>query len=442
MPFPAPRTLFSRILLTIAVVSVVFQLFTGWVIGHLMLVPIGQRSAADLVTLMMQAAENWQRHPQAERPAYAARVLQTQQLHVGEADRDLPYSTSLLPYIYFIERELEQQLVQPVNLLLSREGGEEWYWADVVQGSEVVRVGFSRQRIGVHPPFALFLVLVVGSLVILVTAVLLARQLSRPMVNLAAAAEDIGTGQWPEPLPEQGPRELAALARSFNQMGQQVRELLANRTTMLAGISHDLRTPLARIQLALAMLPEENEPELVQGIERDLEDMNRLIGQFMEISRGLGDAHQERVDVRDAIQELSDNARRSGAQVDWQDRGPCTLELHRLALCRITANLLENAVRYGAGQPVEVAYRCDEGGLTLAIMDRGPGIPESEREAVFRPFHRLEQSRSMQTGGNGLGLAIARQLAEANHWTIELKPRPGGGTIAQVYIPRRTSATA
>lgn len=435
MAFPTLQTLFSRILFTIAVVSVVFQLFTGWVIGQLMLVPVGQRSAADLAALMIQTAKSWQQQPATKRAHYAEEVLQSHLLRVTAPERNLPYSTSLLPYLFFIEGELRAQSGQPITLYVSEEGDEEWFWADLPVGDEMVRLGFNRNRIGVHPPFALFLVLSVGGLVILGTAVLLARRLSRPLENLAAAAQHIGSGQWPEPLPEQGPQELAALAHSFNHMGQQVRELLANRTTLLAGISHDLRTPLSRIQLALAMLPEYTEPELVQGMQRDLEEMNRLIGQFLEISRGLGEAKLELVDVRDALQELSDNARRGGAVVHWKDVGPCRLELHKLALCRIVANLLDNAVRYGGGQPVEMEYSCHEGGLTLAILDRGPGIPEAEREAVFRPFHRLEQSRSAKTGGSGLGLAIARQLAEANQWTIELLPRLGGGTVAEVRIP-------
>lgn len=435
MAFPALRTLFSRILVTIAVVSVVFQLFTAWVIGQLMLLPVGQRAAADLVALMMQTAETWLQYPSAERVRYAAEVRESLLLHVGVPDQSLPYSTSLLPYLFFIERELQAKAGQPVMLRMSHMDNDDWFWADVLVQGQPVRLGFSRSRIGVHPPFALFLVMSVGGLVILATTVLLARRLSRPLENLADAAQHIGSGQWPAPLPEEGPQELAALARSFNQMGQQVRELLANRTTLLAGISHDLRTPLARIQLALAMLPENAEPDLVQGMQRDLEEMNRLIGQFLEISRGLGEARQEWVDVREALQELADNARRGGAEVSWRDAGPCRLELHKLALCRIVANLLENAVRYGAGKPVELDYACGDDGLVLSIMDRGPGIPSEAREAVFRPFYRLEQSRSVQTGGSGLGLAIARQLAEANQWSIELLPRDGGGTVARVGIP-------
>jgi len=435
MAIPSLRTLFGRILFTIAVVSVVFQLFTGWVIGQLMLLPVGKRSAQDLAALMVQSAANWQQRPAAERTRYAGEVWHLHRLHIGPVEQALPYSTSLWPYLYFLEGELQTLTGEPVMVRKSRVGEEDWYWADLPLRGEVVRAGFSWSRVGVHPPFALFLMLSVGGVVILGTAVLLARRLSRPLERLAGAAQHLGTGHWPDPVPEQGPQELAALARSFNQMGLQVRELLANRTTLLAGISHDLRTPLARLQLALAMLPPQGDPELVQGMQRDVDEMNRLIGQFLEISRGLGEAKLEWVDVREALRELSDNARRGGAMVQWQDAGPCRMQVHKMALCRIVANLLDNAVRYGAGQPVELEYRRDGDGLRITVLDRGPGIPEAEREAVFRPFHRLEQSRSLQTGGSGLGLAIARQLAEANKWRITLAPRDGGGTAAQVHIP-------
>lgn len=431
-------TLFARILWTIALVSVAFHVFILAVLGSLLLVPVGQRSADDLTALMMVAARQWEVLPSAGREGLARQFAEEHGLRLMAGnDRPLPSSDNWLPYLYFVEEKLRQRLGHEVQLMVEEDARhEEWYWADIplAQG-ESVRVGFSRSRIGVHPPFALFLVLSVGSLVILATAAVMAHRISRPLERLAGAARRIGSGQWPEPIPEQGPEELASLARSFNRMSLQVQELLANRTTLLAGISHDLRTPLARLQLALAMLPQDAEADLIAGMQRDLEEMNHLIGQFLEISRGLGEGRKEMVDVGAAIAELGGNARRGGAQVVWQEHGTCRRELHRLALCRIVSNLLDNAVRYGDGSPIELDYVCDASGLVIRVMDRGPGIPEDQREAVFRPFHRLEQSRSTQTGGSGLGLAIARQLALANGWRIYLLSREGGGTVAEVQLP-------
>jgi len=225
------------------------------------------------------------------------------------------------------------------------------------------------------------------------------------------------------------------LARSFNEMAIQVQELLSNRTTLLAGISHDLRTPLARTQLALEMLPEEVDPELVNGIRSDVEQMDCLIGQFLELSRDLERGEQQKVIIYLMLDDLVNCARRGGATIQWQARDTCYTFTNPLALRRIIANLLENAVRYGGGSPVEVSYQCGKRDITIQIMDRGPGIPAEQLEAVFRPFYRLEQSRNSETGGSGLGLSIAQQLAGINGQKLTLRPRDGGGTIAELKLP-------
>jgi len=432
------KTLFRRIFITIGLVSIIFQFFTLGIIGYLMLVPLGQRSADDLVTIMQDAARQWQHSAPGEVRAYAEHLWQEHTIRVSDESKPLKYSNSLLPYLWFVESSLRRLVGPDTQLLKSHdEQGHVWYWADIkVDGESQVRVGFPESRIGVHPPFALFIVLSVGGIVILLTTVILARRISRPIEDISSAARLIGNGVWPEPLPEQGVGELSSLASSFNAMSQKIQQLLEHRTTLLTGISHDLRTPLARMQLALAMLPEEMDAELRKSIERDLNEMNTLIGQFLDVGRALGENRQESIDIREALQGLTDDAVRGGATVRFKDSGSCRLNVNRLALCRIVSNLLDNALRYGEGKEILVDYRCDTTGLTINIHDQGPGIPEKQREAVFEPFFRLEKSRSSKTGGSGLGLAIARQLADANGWEIKLLPRQGGGTTAHVHIPR------
>jgi len=431
-----PRTLFGRTLITLAVFSVGFQLLTLAVIAYLLLFPIGQRSAADLAAIMVHAADTWEARPVTERPAFQEEMSRNHRLVIHEARRELPIHQSWLPYLLFLEHALAERLEDPAVLRTSRDGeGTVWFWADIPRAGGVVRIGFPRSRIGVEPPFALFLVFSIWTLMTLATGILLARRLNAPLAALAGAARRIGRGQWPAPVREDGPEELASLARSFNRMSAQVRELVANRTTLLAGISHDLRTPLARMQLAVAMLEGRPDPDLVDALNRDLEEMNRLIGEFLEISRGLEEERSEVVDLRETLAALVADAERGGARVVWHPGGECLRRLPRLALCRVVCNLLNNAVRYGRGEPVELEYHCTPDRLTITIRDRGPGIPESEREAVFRPFHRLEGSRSSATGGSGLGLAIARQLAEMHGWHIALAPRTGGGTEAIITLP-------
>ena len=217
-------------------------------------------------------------------------------------------------------------------------------------------------------------------------------------------------------------------------MGEQVEELLANRTTLLAGISHDLRSPLARIQLALGMLSEKPDKTLVERVLRDVVGMNDLIARCLEVSRDFAEKESVELDLCDLLAEVALEFTHAGAEIRGHKGPDCRLRVRPLALKRILANLVDNAQRYGAGQPIDIEYHIADGRVDICVLDRGPGIPESEREAVFRPFHRLEPSRSSRTGGSGLGLAIVRQLATANGWTVELAARPGGGTAACVRV--------
>ncbi|MCW9088762.1 MAG: ATP-binding protein [Gammaproteobacteria bacterium] len=431
------NSLFRRIFITIGGVSILFQLFTLAIISYLTLVPLGKRSADDLVTIMQDSAQQWHQAGESEASAFAENLWQDHSIRITNDSSPHQYTNSLLPYLWFVETSLHRLIGPDTRLLTSHDDhGNAWYWADIMVDGETVRVGFPEFRIGVHPPFALFIVLSVGGIVILLTTVLLARWISRPIEDISSAAQLIGTGVWPEPLPEQGVRELSSLATSFNAMSQKIQQLLEHRTTMLTGISHDLRTPLARMQLALAMLPEEMDAELRNSLERDLNEMNSLIGQFLDVGRALGENQLEQTDIREALQGLADDAVRGGAIVEFIDSGPCRSKVNRLALCRIISNLLDNALRYGASEPIRIDYTCGANGLTIHVSDRGPGIPENMRETVFQPFFRLEKSRNSRTGGSGLGLAIARQLAEANGWEVKLMPRESRGTVAEVHLPR------
>ncbi len=219
-------------------------------------------------------------------------------------------------------------------------------------------------------------------------------------------------------------------------MNIQVKELLSNRTTLLAGIAHDLRTPLTQIQLALAMLPDDGgDAELMSSIHDDLNVINRLIDETMSISMELEEEQDAPTDIGQEIEKLINTIQTQGVEINWSPtQTPCQV-LHPLALRRILTNFLVNAIRYGDKKPVTITYQCDDESITIQIMDQGPGIPDEHIKAVFRPFYRLEKSRGSGTGGSGLGLAIVKQLADANKWSVQLKSRSGGGTIAELTIP-------
>lgn len=438
MQFPPLQSYFWKILSTIGVVSIGFMLIVLSTIAYFMVVPLGQRAVNDLTSIISHAAEIWDTMPVEQRELFAHKMRVKHQL-VLTTERDiLPETESWLPYLHFFRNALERQLGKAVPLMESREGnGESWFWVDVPTVDNDLRFGFPRSRIGVKPSVAFFVLLITGCLLTVITAAYLTRRLTVTIERLYLAAKQIGKGQWPEPVEEEGPEELVVLARQFNRMNVEVRELLANRTTLLAGISHDLRTPLTQIQLALEMLPDEGgDPSLMQGIRRDLEAVNRLIGQALEVNLELDQNKQESVTLSELLDHLVEAARSKGQEVEWLPGKPCMLVTNRLALQRILSNLLENAIRYGEGKPISIGCRCDTQKLTLEIQDRGPGIPDNQKDAVFQPFYRLETSRNRKTGGSGLGLAIVRQLAVTNRWTVELVNREGGGLCARIVVGR------
>ncbi|MCM2309596.1 MAG: ATP-binding protein [Sulfuritalea sp.] len=438
-----PRTLFGRTALVIALVSFAFQIFTIAIITYFALVPLGRHATGDFAALMIETAQAWQNEPAAERPWLQDRIGRLHRLQVQDPPGEAGGFTRILPYFQLLEISLSARAGEAIELRATRsDDGEQWYWADLPAGASKVRVGFPASRIDVQPWLAMLLILSVGALVTLVTSAWLARWLIAPLSRLAAATQRIGQGRRPEALAETGPTELATLAREFNRMGEQVEELLANRTTLLAGISHDLRTPLARIQLAVGMLSEKPDRDLIDRVLHDVEGMNELIARCLEVSRDFAEQDSVELDLCDLLSEVAMEFAQAGVDIRGH-RGPdCRLRVRPLPLKRILSNLVENAARYGAGQPVDIEYRSVGDRVEICVMDRGPGIPESERESVFRPFHRLEPSRNSRTGGSGLGLAIVRQLANANGWEVELAARPGGGTIACVRVAVEEAAAA
>jgi two-component system, OmpR family, osmolarity sensor histidine kinase EnvZ len=431
------RSYFWKILSTIGVVSIGFMAIVLTTIAFYMVIPLGQRATDDLASIFSHAAETWELLSPDERETFKAQMHEKHYLTLESPGLELPDSTSLLPYLFFLEQSLSRQHGKTIPIKTSTDAsGEVWFWADIPTSQGVLRFGFPRSRIGVKPSAAFFILLISGFILTFITATVLTRRLTATIERLYQAAQLIGKGQWPDPVPEEGPEELVVLAREFNRMNIQVKELLANRAVLFAGISHDLRTPLTQIRLALEMLPGDGgDPALMSGIRRDLESVDRLIGQALEVNLELDQQKRELVTIEEIIDPIVESARRGDNTIEWSGSKSCSFTLNSLALQRIITNLLENALRYGDGKPVTMECSCDIQNLTLQILDRGPGIPPDQREAVFQPFVRLEKSRNSKTGGSGLGLAIVRQLANTNGWVVKILGREGGGTCAQLVIP-------
>ncbi|KPK07793.1 MAG: hypothetical protein AMJ64_05615 [Betaproteobacteria bacterium SG8_39] len=262
----------------------------------------------------------------------------------------------------------------------------------------------------------------------LVGAWLVASGISRSLDALTRAAQRVGRGETPERLTEKGPAELRTVASAFNRMAGDLAALERERATVLAGISHDLRTPLARLRLALEML--EGDATVRDGIATDVEEIDSVIGQFLDYARGADEARVD-TDVGALLQELVEGYRKRGLDVSFA-AGAMRQAAAPTALRRAVTNLVNNALRHG-GAPVEVRATRDGDRAIIEVLDRGPGIPESQIERLKQPFTRLNEARGAE-GGAGLGLAIVERIARAHDGTLDFKPREGGGLVARLVL--------
>jgi two-component system, OmpR family, osmolarity sensor histidine kinase EnvZ len=260
-------------------------------------------------------------------------------------------------------------------------------------------------------------------------AALFMRNQVRAIRRLAGAAEAFGMGRDIGPIRPEGATEVRRAGSAFNRMQERIRRFLVQRTEMLAGVSHDLRTPLTRLRLALAMLPKR--PELATDIAEmtaDVEEMERMIEAYLAFARGEGTEQAEPVDLSRMLEEIAAGARRAGAQVTLEVAPGLTLKLRVNAVRRAITNLVDNARRH-ADRVVLAAAPTGLRGVQVTVDDNGPGIPPDRRESVFRPFE------SDATGGTGLGLTIARDIVRAHGGEIVLEESPMGGLRARVRLP-------
>ncbi len=259
-------------------------------------------------------------------------------------------------------------------------------------------------------------------------------RLNRPLEELARAAAKIGRGGDPPPVSETGPVEIRSVARAFNQMKEDLQRSQRDRATFLAGISHDLRTPLSRLRLEVEMLGAKVEAETQRGIVQDLDDMNAIIDQFIDFTRSEAAESLSAVNLAELARACAERAARAGAAVRCELADVPILMLRPLAMQRMVDNLLANAVRHAGGELL-VRVASIPGAVTLSVLDRGPGIPAELVEHLKQPFTRRDASRSGSSGA-GLGLAIADRVATLHGGRLELLPREGGGLEARITLPR------
>ena len=338
-------------------------------------------------------------------------------------------------FLRLVESEVRRQLGPDTRLAASRNGIRGAWVSFRIDGDEYW-VFMPRSRLERADPLrwigwgALVLALA------LLGAYLIVARINRPLRELTGAAAEIGRGRTPPPVAETGPSEIRTLAHAFNSMAADLKRLDEERALLLAGVSHDLRTPLSRIRLGLEMLDGKGDAALRAGLVQDVEDIDAAIGQFLDFARlTAGEAAVPEGDLNAIVREVCESYTRAGKAVSTRLETLPPLALRPSAVQRLIANLVDNALRHG-GPAVEVVTWPEGGRAVIEVLDRGPGIPPGDSERMLQPFTRLDRARS--TSGTGLGLAIVDRIARLHGGSVQLLAREGGGLRARVELPLRT----
>jgi len=269
---------------------------------------------------------------------------------------------------------------------------------------------------------------------VLLAAFAFARYLARPLHELRLAVERVGRGETPPPLPESGTSEIAAVNRGFNAMLGNLRQIERDRTILLAGVSHDLRTPLARLRLGIEL--NAADAAMRDGMVGDIEEMDRIIDQFLDFARDDVAVGAEAIDINRELEKCVERYTRAGRDVRLAPGPPALVRIKPTAVTRVVSNLIDNGLAYGQ-PPLEVTTVQRGGATVVDVADRGAGIGRDDVERLKQPFTRAGEARTRSDGaaGAGLGLAIVDRIARLHGGSFDLLPRAGGGTIARVVLP-------
>jgi two-component system osmolarity sensor histidine kinase EnvZ len=339
------------------------------------------------------------------------------------------------PVLSHVQELLREELGPNTQLTLERDGEQGLFVSFTIE-DDAYWVALPRERIERHFPLQWLGWGAAALVLALFGAWLVMFRVTRPLKALERAAAEIGRGRRPAPVVEDGPEEIRLLARNFNQMNADLARLDEDRALILAGVSHDLRTPLTRLRMGIEMSISDDATR--QEMVADIEEMDRSIGQFLDFARADGGEPPEEVDLAALLEELVEQYRRRGNDLTLIQRGvPSRLTLRPKAIRRVIGNLVDNALRHaGADKPVELTASAQGGKAVIDVCDRGPGIPASEVERLKLPFTRLQSARTNAIG-TGLGLAIVDRIVRGHRGSFDLLPRDGGGLVARITLPLR-----
>jgi len=428
-----PHSLLGRSLLILVMPLVVLQLVSAYVFYGSHWETVARRLAKGVAGDIGAVIESMRAFPDPEQ----RRMLQS--IAASRMELDVRFDPGgILPNQPRREPSglLEQALAEAIEERVQRP-----YRIDVdsLEREVVILVQLSDGLLEVYAPKKrlftsttyVFLLWMLGTaMLVFGIATVFMRNQVRSVRKLAVAADRFGKGQDVLAFKPEGATEVRQAGQAFNLMRERIQRQIRQRTEMLAGVSHDLRTPLTRMRLQLALM---GEVEGRAGMEEDLSEMERMIEGYLAFARGEGTEQPTATDLALVVEEVVGRFRRQGACLDLHSEGAVPMTLRPDAMGRVLANLIGNALRYGGHVWVRVGRR--GGAAEVLIDDDGPGIPPAQRDEVFRPFTRLEESRNPGTGGVGLGLSIARDIVRTHGGDVMLEDSPRGGLRVRLRLP-------
>jgi two-component system, OmpR family, osmolarity sensor histidine kinase EnvZ len=428
-----PRGLFGRSLIIIVAPIVLLGAIIAYVFFERDLDTTTRRLARDVAAdmAMLVALEDRDGAERDHLRALAARQLDYR-IRFLPGQNLTPFRGKLTSTIdVALDDILEQRIGKDRDFRTARIGDDFEIKLDVHDG--VLAVLVPRDRVTVSKP-DIFILWVVGSSLLLITiAILFLRNQVRPIERLARAADSFGKGRAVPDFKPYGATEVRRAAQAFITMRERLERHVTQRTEMLAGVSHDLKTPLTRLKLALALLPDDTD---AASMRDDITEMEHMLDEYLAFARGEEGEESAVTDLGELVSDTAQaasRARQQGGSVAVTVPAHIHVSVKRAALRRCLTNLIDNALKHG--NQVAVSLTRDERLVEIAVEDNGPGIPDARREEAFRPFHRLDQGRNLQSGGSGLGLAIARDIARAHGGDIVLGESAMGGLKATVRLP-------
>ena len=392
--------------------------------------------ASQIASVVATVSTALETMPASARRRFSERLPSQQNIRLLPAtawdDQDLSLPQS--PLLHAIEEHLKREFAGDAQALVLLEDADHALWIKIRVRNQAYWVVFPPETLGSASVWAWAGWSVFGLALAIIGAYLLMLRVNRPLRALTEAAEEIGAGKTPSPLEEDGPDEISTLSRAFNRMSANLRQLDEDRAMLLAGISHDLRTPLSRLRLGMEMLGAATDESLRCGMVQDIEDIDKIINQFLDFARqGVNEPSRSGEDLNQIVSSVCDRYNRLGTPVRKRLGELPPMTLRPTATQRMVTNLVDNALRYGGGE-VDVVTEQSGNRAVVRVLDRGPGIPREDVERVKQPFTRLEASRA-DGRGSGLGLAIVERAAHMHGGEIKLLPRDGGGLEARVELP-------